>query len=401
MRGLRPWLALGALSVLFFHITAATFTSLGVVLPAMVGALHWSWSDAGLGFTLLAVTCGLASLAPAAAIRLLGVRACLALGGLILAAGLVLFAAAHDVALYWLGAGLAGVGFALAAIIPGTFVLARAFPNPALAFGLYFTVGGLGGAAGPLLAHLGVQADWRLYWAVTALIGMMLAGVASLAVAPEWSRADDPDDAVSPGHEGFGVREALSTPQFWIVTFAYTAYLLLGVTVNYASVEHLTERGFAPATAAALLSAENLLNAVSRALGGWAGERVDARRLTLIGLVALPIGATALAFAHGPGLATLYVICAGMGYGLAYLATPVLLLAYFGRRRNLELFSLMCLVSTAAAVGPWLAGVSKDRAGGFAPALLAFSGVALLALATVAVMRPPAPPLRGGAGEKA
>ncbi len=385
----RAWLALAALSLLFFHITAATFTSLGVVLPAMVTELHWSWGDAGLGFTLLAVACGLASLAPALVIRLLGVRAALLAGGVVLAAGLMLFATAHAVGGYLAGAVLAGIGFALAAIIPGTFVLARAFPNPALAFGLYFTVGGLGGAAGPILAHLGVQQDWRGYWTTAAVIGLALAALAAACVAPQWSKAPELDPVTDPEHNGWSVADALRTPQFWIVTFAYTAYLLLGVTVNYASVEHLTERGFAPATAAALLSAENLLNAVSRAAGGWAGSKIDARRLTMIGLVALPIGATALAFAHGPGLAGLYVAGAGIGYGLAYLATPVLLLAYFGRRRNLELFSLMCLISTAAAVGPWLAGVSHDRTGGFSPALWGFSAVALVALGAVALMRPP------------
>lgn len=385
----RAWITLAALSLLFFHITAATFTSLGVVLPAMVSELHWSWGDAGLGFTLLAVACGLASLAPALVIRLLGVRAALLLGGVVLAAGLLLFATAHGVAGYLLGAVLAGVGFALAAIIPGTFVLARAFPNPSLAFGLYFTVGGLGGAAGPILAHFGVQTDWRGYWFAAAAISVILAALAAASVASRWAQAEERLDPDQPPAEGWSVAEALRTPQFWIVTFAYTAYLLLGVTVNYASVEHLTERGFAPATAAALLSAENLLNAMSRAAGGWAGSRVDARKLTMIGLVALPIGAVALSLAHGSGLAALYVAGSGIGYGLAYLATPVLLLAYFGRRRNLELFSLMCLISTAAAVGPWLAGVSHDKTGGFSPALWGFAAVALVALGAVALMKPP------------
>ena len=43
--------ALAALSLLFFILTAGTFTSLGVVLPDMVAALHWDWSRAGLGYT--------------------------------------------------------------------------------------------------------------------------------------------------------------------------------------------------------------------------------------------------------------------------------------------------------------------------------------------------------------
>ena len=36
------------MSALFFIITAATFSSLGVVLPAMVAELHWSWAERGL-----------------------------------------------------------------------------------------------------------------------------------------------------------------------------------------------------------------------------------------------------------------------------------------------------------------------------------------------------------------
>ena len=51
-------------------------------------------------------------------------------------------------------------------------------------------------------------------------------------------------------------------------------------------------------------------------------------------------------------LMIVYALGVGTGYGLSYLATAVLLLNYFGRRRNLELFSLMCLVSTTASAGP-------------------------------------------------
>ena len=384
----RAWLALAGLSLLFFQITASTFTSLGVVLPAMVADLGWSWSTAGLGFTVLAVACGLASLAPTLVIRALGVRATLLGGGLVLGAGLLLFArAGHATGGYLLGAALAGTGFALAAIIPGAYVLARAFARPAFPLGLYFTAGGLGGAAGPLLGRLGLEHSWRGYWLVMAGLTVALAAIAAAAVDPRWERTGGEADAGAA--EGWGLREALAAPQFWIITGAYTAYLLCGVTVNSVSVPHLTERGLGAGAAAAFLAADNLVNALSRLVGGALSQRTGPRALVVAALACLIVGMAALALTHGPGLAALYVAGVGVGYGLSYLATAVLLLAYFGRRRNLELFSVMCLVSTLAAVGPWLAGVSHDRLGGFTPALWAFAAVAAVALAATALMRPP------------
>ena len=45
----RPWLLVAVFSLLLFLITAATYSSLGVVIPAMVPELGWSWEHAFLG----------------------------------------------------------------------------------------------------------------------------------------------------------------------------------------------------------------------------------------------------------------------------------------------------------------------------------------------------------------
>ena len=179
----RAYLALGALSLMFFLITAGTFTALGVVLPDMVAALKWRWSEAGLGYTLLALACGLASLAPAMIVRKAGVRAALALGGGLLALGYFLISRSFSVALYLAGASLLGVGFALTAIIPGTFVLARSFSHRSTAIGAYYMAGSLGGVAGPALYHLARAAglDWRGYWFAFGLAVLTSAFLAVLA----------------------------------------------------------------------------------------------------------------------------------------------------------------------------------------------------------------------------
>src|SRR5277367_3250316 len=92
----RAWLTLGSVSLLFFLVTALTFSSLGVVLPAMVGELNWSWSGAGIGFSLLGVFTGITSTIPAMLIRRFGVRLTLLAGGVVIAAAFAALASAHD-----------------------------------------------------------------------------------------------------------------------------------------------------------------------------------------------------------------------------------------------------------------------------------------------------------------
>ena len=399
------WLALAGLSALFFLITAGTFSSLGVVLPDMVKALHWDWTGAGLGFTLLGLATGLASYAPTVVTRRAGVRLTLLLGAGVTAAGFICLFAAHGLKLYWLGAVLAGIGFALCAIIPGTFVLARAFRRPSAAIGLYFTLGGLGGVAGPwlYLAALRLRGDWRDYWLFLAIATVVLGVLAALAAEPAAAEpAPEVAAAATAGHiyrtfHTWSVAQALRAPQFWIVVAAYTTYLLCEVTVNGISVQHLTERGAAFTLAGGLLSFQALVSVFARAVGGLAGERIDPRKLVIVAMGCLAIGLAALAMAHGLPLMIVYATTVGAGYGLAYLATTVLLLNYFGRERNLELFSLMCLVSTLASAGPVLGGLVHDRLGGFSPALWGFSGLAAVVMVAVVLMRPPEPAVAGDA----
>jgi len=388
------WRALFALGALFFMITAGTFTSLGVVLPDMVQVLSWDWADAGLGFTLLGVSCGLASYTPTLMIRRIGVRATLLVGGALAAAGFACLHLTDAIPLYWAGTILAGTGFALVATIPGTYVLARRFNNRSAAFGLYFTIGGLGGVAGPWL-YLAIKAagDWRAYWLVLAVAVAALSALAAVAIGKDTVATPE---ALGPSETGvfhadhdWGVKAALATPQFWIIAAAYTAYLLCEVTVNSLSVAHLTGRGIPGAVAAGMLSLHALLSAGARAVGGLLGERIEPRRLVIFALAFVIGGLVALTLARGYPLMLTYAVGVGVGFGLSNLAATVLLLNYFGRGKNLELFSTMCLISTLAAAGPWLGGFAKDRFGGFEPAFWLFAGLALAVLVAVSLMRPP------------
>jgi OFA family oxalate/formate antiporter-like MFS transporter len=397
-----PWLILASFSLMFFVVTAATFTSLGVVLPAMVNELQWSWTDAGLGFTLLGLACGLSSYLPALAIRILGVRGAIACGAAILAGGFACLFKAHGIPAYFAGTTLIGIGYSFVATVPGTYMLARCFRRQSMAFGIYFSVGGLGGFVGPGVYFFAIDVwnTWRMHWMLAA-IAIVVSGVLAILVVREDSAEQANAAAVAAaakGDERAGVyytaqtwtaRQALRTPQFYVIAAAYTSFLLVGITCNSFAVAHIAENGFSPAVAASMLSLQALINAIARVCGGLVGEVMEPRRLLMISLVTLIAGLVAISFANSWTMLLLFAAGIGIGYGLTFVTTSVLLSNYFGRGPYLPLFSIINLISTTACFGPVLGGAMKDKLGNFSTVFLVYTLLPLLVLAAAAFMRPP------------
>ena len=179
----RPGGYLVSVSLLDLLISAATFSSLGVVLPHMVAELGWNWSQAGLGFTILGASCGGTALLPPILIRRFGVRATLMIGAVCMGVGLFTLHNVSTLIEYFLGAAICGASFQMMAGIPATFVIARLFKRRALALGIYGTLGGFGNVLGPwmVLAVLEVSGQtWRDYWlfqSILLLVYGLLCGI--------------------------------------------------------------------------------------------------------------------------------------------------------------------------------------------------------------------------------
>jgi MFS family permease len=392
-----PWATFAALSLLFFLVNAGTFSSLGVVLPSMVHELHWTWAQAGMGYTVLGLSCGLSSLLPTLLIRRLGVRSPLLGGTVLLVVGFTVLARAHTVAAYLAGALMTGMANTLTATIPGTHVLTGLFKRRSAVLGAYFTAGALGAVAGPLffvLVHAVTQ-GWRMYWVAFAVASALL-GVFAVLVTPNRlaKAAVEPPELLAPSEiienlNDWTVRRALAAPQYYVIVGSYMLYLLINTTAHGFAVEHLSERGIDPRAAAAMMSLEAFIGAAVSLGGGLLGERIGAKWLLVTALVTLGIGTAALAEAHGYGLMLVYAIGMGISFGLIFVAPPLLLLNYFGRKPNLELYSLMGLFSVVAAAGPTIAGWARDTLGSFAGMFLLFSVSTLIMLALALVMTAP------------
>jgi MFS family permease len=403
----RPWMILGALSLLLFLITASTFSSLGVVLPAMIKEQGWGFGPAFLGFTLLGAFCGGSSWLPAILIRRIGVRGAILAGSAIMVAGFTCLAASHGLWVYFLGTALCGVGYQAMALIPGTHVLSMLFKKRALPFGVYFTIGSLGGVAGPwmVLAIMGEGGAWRSYWwaqaIASAVVGLLCAVLVGGSAFLETSSRET-DEAVAEEAKAapanariyrtqidWTVKEALRTPQFYVLMIAYFSHLLGGVTAVSLGPSHLAELGVAATVIAGLLSLESLMQVAARLGGGLIGDRIDPRWMLAAAQGSLALGLLALGGAKSYPLMMLFAVGTGIGFGMTILAVTILLLNYYGRKNNLAIFSLICLVGTPAALGPVIGGAMRDRLGGFAPTFQAFAVVIGLIAVAVLFMRPP------------
>jgi MFS family permease len=403
----RPWLLVAAFSLVLFLITASTYSSLGVVLPNMVKEEHWNWTEAGLGFTLLGAATGASSFVPAFLIRKVGVRPTLALGTAVMAAGFGCLAVTHGPLVYFLGTTLCGIGYQSMALIPGTHVLAAVFKHRGLPFGLYFTSASAGGVAGPVMALSAMHVfhdAWRELWMTQGVLMVITGAICILLVgSPAWlaKRAAETDrdvaaEVAKPRASrvyrtaiDWTARQAIRTPQFYVLLAAYFGHLFVGITIASFSVAHLTERGVSLKLAGVMLGVESLVGTAGRAVGGAVGDLIDPRWLLLFALLVLTVGSLALSVAHSDLSLIIYAVGSGFGFGVTALAVTLLLLNYYGRTHNLEIFSLTCLIGAVSALGPVIGGVLRDATGGFQTTFQLCAVVIGVIFLGATFMRPP------------
>lgn len=411
-----------AMSSLELLLAAATYSSLGVVLPFMVMDLEWNWAQAGFGFTVLGAVTGVASSVPPLLIRRLGVRNTVLIGGLLASLGLYLLHGVNSLPQYYIAAAICGLAYPMMASIPTTFLVSRLFQRQSTALGVAATISGMGTVVGPLMV-LGVLAlqgqTWRNYWEYQALaiLAATVLCVIIIGLERKFSRpARDeliapeaepvaptimPDQVeTAPPRRGRNIyrtsvdwttKVAMRTSQFKILAAAYCLNMMCLVTVTSLSVGHLIERGVPETVAGGMLSIEALIAVLIRGFSGVLGDIFDPKHLVSFALCATMIGCAVLALTADHVMLLFYAVGTGIGFGTTQLACTVLLLNYFGRKYNLELFSAMCVTGAISALGPLIGGVIRDVSGSFSLIFLLLSVLSAGVFMLVLFMKPPYP----------
>ena len=133
-----------------------------------------------------------------------------------------------------------------------------------------------------------------------------------------------------------------------------------------------------------------MLSACGRLLTGFLGDNFDPRYMLAGGLILELMALVLFNYADSVPVAYAFAILFGAGNGMAIVASPALVVNYFGNKHYASLIGLRGLVITPiAASGPLIAAASFEAAGSYQPVFVGFAALAIIPVIIVLFMRPP------------
>lgn len=365
-----------------------------------------------------------AMVAPAVGIALMrwGIRGVMVAGSLIAALGFFITAQASSKYACLIGYGLiGGFGIGFATILPTQTLAANWFVKyRARAMAFVLTAGGImGGFINLLIPYTIEHGGWRSGWMLIVGMSVAVAIIAGLFIRntpesigqhPDGAPPPDADEdsgpsagseASAPGKETtpekskreWTAPEAIRTPQFVLLTMTGIAYSAPWTVLMTFGGLHLSDVGFTLPQVGAILATLSFTSTFGR-FSGALGDLVPPQRMLALGLGLEAIGIGGLVAADTLPLAYTCVTVMGVGFGAAYISTPVVFSNFFGRKAFAAATGTRFMIGGVFnAFIPVVVGYVQKWQGSYAPGFLAimiygFIGAAIAML----VPAPGAPP---------
>jgi sugar phosphate permease len=395
--------------------------TMDVYMTYIVADLGWGRADFQIAGWVLFVAFGITSPVIGYLLDRFGARLVLTTGALALGATFAGYASMTSFAHYLLVTPLLGIGIVAMGDIPASTIVARWFvARRGLVIGVVLIGSNLGAAIVNLLAkglYRAFDDEWR---PAVALLGASMVAIVlpfSLWVIrdpqPGETTTGDPsgsDTAATagaalsrspdPGALASAPRQVVAQPAFWLLAFALFAYYFQYLFVNRHIIAFLRDNdSFGYRVPAILVGAlgvaaadfPELTKSLFELVGlpakiavGWAADRWRTPRALAWNFLLLTIGAALLpAFGHVPGVAWVFIIVHGLGWGAQQVLTPLTIAHCFGVRHMGQIYGMLMLALLPAHVSPWWAGHVFDLTGSYAsvfPVVLCLTAIATAGL---------------------
>ncbi len=366
----------------FVGFGSVVIFTFGVFLKPLTTAFGWSRTQVSLAFTITALTVSVCSpfigrlldRYPARRIILpCTVTYALAFASLSLLTGRLSHLFAVFIAMGIIGNGTTQLGYAR--VVSAWFHASRG-----RALAAVMTGSATGSMVFPLLAQWLISSyGWRTAYALLGGLILILGVPLTAAFVREPPVASVAESVPSASPEEGILRDLLSAP-FLILTSALVLFSIAtnGLEAHFPPL--LTDRGFLPAQAAAVLSVTGFSTLASRIATGYLLDRFFASRVAAVSFTVCALGFLLVVYGHTLAWEMCGAVLVGFGLGAESDAVPYLLTRFYGLHRFSELYAYTwSAYAVAGAAGPFIMGQTYDRTGSYRISLLIFSALVLIA----------------------
>jgi MFS family permease len=244
-----------------------------------------------------------------------------------------------------------------------------------LALGIAMAGVGLGAALVPQFAQALVGSfGWRGAYVGLGLITFALAFPAVALFLREPAPATPGAAKQTTALPGLTGLDALKSRHFWILAFAFFAVAAAANGTIAHVIPLLTDRGVSPQMATSALSTAGVALILGRLLAGYLLDRIFAPYVALVFFLLPLVGILILYSTTNTTVAALATVLIGMGLGAEVDLIAFLISRYLGMRWFGEIYGfLFAIFMLANGLGPFVMGLSFDKAGSYNPCLIGFA----------------------------
>ena len=237
----------------------------------------------------------------------------------------------------------------------------------------------------PLIGAIVLSNGWRTAWwrvGVALLLGLAPLAVLLVRPSPE-SCSIDPDGERdfenSELPSDYTLREALSTPGFWVFGIASAIYGLIASGIALFNESILAERRFDASTYYRSLVIVALTSLVGNFLGGWIASKWKMNRLLALAMVLVAGSLVALPHVSTQMHVAIYASVMGLAGGFVIVIFFSFWSAAYGRKHLGKIQgAAQALTVIASALGPLVLAETVSRTGSYASIFYLLTVVVML-----------------------
>ncbi len=376
-----------------------TYFSYGVLFNPLIAEFGWSRASISGAASLAFLLMGFLGIGVGRLNDRFGPRTLMTVSGVFFGLGYLLMSRLEAIWQLYLFFGIIfGIGLSTVDVIALTTIARWFVRKRGIVTGIVKVGTGAGQMTIPFLASIFItRYGWRNSCIIIGVaVLVILVAIAQLlrrdpslmGLSPDGDASGSTDRPVS-STEGFSLREAVRTRQFWTICAAMLAIVFCLMTVMVHIVPYAQEIKVSPTRAAGVLSTIGGVSMAGRFISGLAIDRIGSKRVMIFCFILLIAGLLWLQISTELWMLYLFAVVYGVAHGGFFTSFSPIVAEFFGIKYHGALFGIAMFSGTfGGALGPLMAGYVFDITGGYGGAIWICTLISAFGFVLIALLKP-------------